>query len=430
MVDPTTSIAARLHLVSGKKPERVFDLAQERVNVGRDPSNIICLDSSTVSLYHAILVRVGAHYKLRDLVSTNGTHINGQRTMGTELHNGDILRFGEIEMRYEELPRSLAEPVPAPAGPLLALGRQRRVPKNWSKRAATLLLFVLAWAAAAWWLERWPFLHQAPPGVEQDIYSDPDYAAAGAAEDAKNFPEFLKHAKLLASRYPDDGLAQYILGVAYAKLNFFPDAAAAFRQAIKLRPDNIDAWNNLGWACAQSGRFAEAIAAFEQLVRLTPNDAQAWNSLGDAHADLGHPSDAIVAYQKAVELQPDFAEAHFKLGAALANQGKPAEAIDAFRLALKYKPDFPEAWFNLGVVSEQQKQNNEAALFFQQAIRLKPDYAEAWGGLVKAYLNLRQTDKAGEAAREMKRLDPVKAEQLADELSREAPPRVAAPELE
>ena len=82
------------------------------------------------------------------------------------------------------------------------------------------------------------------------------------------------------------------------------------------------------------------------------------------------------------------ADAHFNLGVVYANEGRFEDAVSAFRMALKYQPDF----------------------------------AHAWGGLVKAYLNLRQTDKAGEAAREMKRIDPVKANQLADELSREVLP--------
>ena len=150
-----------------------------------------------------------------------------------------------------------------------------------------------------------------------------------------------------------------------------------------------------------------------------------WDNLGGVYAGQGHQADAIGAYKKAVELKPDFADAWFKLGAAYAGQGQYPEAINAFRMALKHQPDFPDAWFNLGVVSEQQNEHNEAVLFFTQALKQKPNYAEAWGGLVRAYLNLHQTDKAGEAAREMKKIDPVKANQLAEELSREAPAPIA-----
>jgi tetratricopeptide (TPR) repeat protein/pSer/pThr/pTyr-binding forkhead associated (FHA) protein len=544
-VNSATSAIARLELVSSEGSCRVFELTQDRVNIGRDGSNIVCLDHSTVSLYHAMLIRTGEHFRVRDLISTNGTYINDVRTTGGELHPGDRVRFGEVELRYEEMD---TEPKTAPKRSVLPLGRQRSdtgaatekqyrivgadgrtygpataaqvkkwiaqgfanaqtwVPaearENWKqlrqipefadgleldpipthllgtpppdarwdepvkvgphggpdsvselepgtvrdaaanpKRAKTrrrvaltygcaFLLLALGGSVAAWWFDQWPFNSRGPlrryaRSAEGYIYSDPDYTAAAAAEDAKDYAVLLKNSKELASHYPDSSLAHYILGVAYGKLNFFPDAATEFQQAIKLKPDYIDAWNNLGWAYTQSGKVAEAVGVFQQLVKFTPDDAQAWSNLGGAQAGLGHETEAIASYQMAIQLKPDYADAQFNLGAAYANQGQYVDAIKGFRLALKYRPDFAEAWFNLGVVSSRQGESNEAVLFFQRAIKLRPDYAEAWGGLVKAYLNLHEPDNAGEAAREMKRLDPAKADQLADELSREAPPTPA-----
>lgn len=542
MVNSATSTIVRFRLVSGKVPDRAFELTQDRVNIGRDEGNLICLDHSTVSLHHAILVRTGEHYKVRDLISTNGTCVNGDRVTGAQLRSGDVLRFGEVELRYEEVEPPSRETGQASKPSVLPLGRSRPIPPparekqykivgadgrtygpadealvrrwisqrfanaqtwvpaegrgNWkqlgelpefaealadnttpthllgtppkearwdepvkvgpgtapeflpefegapaadrsrtrrrslSTYLSVLLLMALAGSAAAWWFDQWPFNSQGPlkkyaRNAERYIYSDPDYAATAVAEDAKNYAELLKDAKVLAGHYPNSSLAQYILGVAYGKLNFFPDASAAFQQAIKLKPDYIDAWNNLGWSYSQSGKFADAVGVFQQLIKFTPNDAQVWSNLGGAQARQGHEADAVAAYQMAIQLKPDYADAHFNLGAAYANQGKFVEAVNSFRMALKYRPDFADAWFNLGVVSQRQGENNDAIIFFQRATKLRPGYAEAWGGLVKAYLNLRQTDKAGEAAREMKRIDPAKADQLADELSRESPKPLA-----
>jgi Flp pilus assembly protein TadD len=543
MVVSATSAIARLELVSGKTPGRSFELAQDRVNIGRDGTNVICLDHTTVSLHHAILVRTGDHYRVRDLISTNGTYLNGERTTGAQLRHGDILRFGEVQMRYEVLEQPAPESKGDAKPTVLPLGRSRpisppssarekqykivgadgrtygpanvalvrrwilqgfanaqswapaeargnwkqlgdlpefaealadnatpthllgtppkdarweepikvgpgteagvgpgfeaapstvtdgRKPKGRSLTAyagAFLLLAVVAGGIAAWWFNQWPFSLRGPlrkyaRGAEGYIYADPDYTAAAAAEDAKNYTELLRDARLLVAHYPDSSLAQYILGVAYGKLKFFPDAATAFQQAIKLKPDYIDAWNNLGWAYTESGKFADAVNVFQQLIEFTPNDAKVWSDLGGAQAALGHTSDAIAAYHMTIQLKPDDADAHFHLGAALANQGAFVDAVNSFRLALKYKPDYADAWFNLGVVSNRQGENNDAVVFFQKAVKLRPDYAEAWGGLVKSYLALHQPDKAGEAAHEMKRIDPAKADQLADELSHEEP---------
>ena len=88
-------------------------------------------------------------------------------------------------------------------------------------------------------------------------------------------------------------------------------------------------------------------------------------------------------------------------------------------------PDSSRAHYILGVAYGKMNFFDDAAASFQQAIKLKPNNTDAWGDLAKAYLALHEDEKAGEAAREMKRIDPVKAEQLADELSREEPKPVA-----
>ena len=529
-------------------PGCVFELTQDRVNIGRDDDNLICLDHTTVSLHHAILVRVGTRYKVRDLISTNGTYVNGERVTGAELQNGDVVRFGEVEVRYEEppqpaaqtrtlpsqtvLPLGRARPIAAPVqeahykiigadgrayGPVdagqlkkwisqgyanaqtwvpaearrnwkqltefpefahdlaehitptnllgtppkgarcegavkvgpsaltaipefpveageapIALGQTPRHRRTWPARVGAVLLLTLACAAALWWFDQWPFGPRGPfrkysRGGEGEVTADPEYTMALLAEDARKYTELLKSAKVLASRYPDSALVHYILGNAYAKLGFFPDAATAFQEAIKLKPDYLDAWYNLGGADMRTGKLPEAANVFQQLAKLSPHDPQVWNNLGGVYAAQGHLADAVGAYHQAVQLKPDDADAQFRLGAAYASQGQNPEAVNAFRLALKQNPKLPDAWFNLGVISELQGEHNEATLFFQQALELKPNYVEAWGGLVKAYLNLHQPDKASEAAREMKKLDPVKANQLAEELSREAPQPISVP---
>jgi tetratricopeptide (TPR) repeat protein len=544
----TTTTRARLLLVSGNGSGRAFDLTQERVNIGRDGSNVICISHSTVSSHHALLVRIGDRFKIRDLISTNGTYLNGERTTGAVLQHGDVLRFGEVEMRYEEVKGAAPEPRTESPPPVLPLGRSRPIPtvpghdqhfkivgadgrtygpadastvRQWIQQGfanaytwvpaesrghwkrlsefpefadalagneiptnmlgtpskemlweqpikvgpgtepeatvtfheapppaiqplgapkrrrsvvsvgmGVMVLLAVGGGVAAWWYDQWPFdmrgpLRQYARGADGYIYADPDFVTAESAEDGKDYAGLLKNAKRLVSNYPDSSLAHYILGVAYGKMHFFGDAAGSFQEAIKLKPDYVDAWNNLGWAYTQMGRLPESVAVFEQLIKFTPNDAQVWSNLGGAQARLGHETDAIAAYKMAIQLKPDYADAHFNLGAAYASRGKFEEAVKSFRLALKYQPDFAEAWFNLGVVSNQQGSNDEAAVFFQQAVKFRPDYAEAWGGLVKTYLAMRETEKAGEAAREMKRLDPKKAEQLADELSREEPKPIA-----
>ena len=68
--------------------------------VGRDNHNALIIRSGEVSRKHAEFQSFQGRLLLTDLGSTNGTFVNRERiTDSLELHNGDILRFGDREYR-------------------------------------------------------------------------------------------------------------------------------------------------------------------------------------------------------------------------------------------------------------------------------------------------------------------------------------------
>jgi len=56
----------------------MHELGRDIVMIGRAPSNQIVIDHPTVSAQHAVLLKTGASYSLKDLDSTNATQINGR----------------------------------------------------------------------------------------------------------------------------------------------------------------------------------------------------------------------------------------------------------------------------------------------------------------------------------------------------------------
>jgi serine/threonine protein kinase/tetratricopeptide (TPR) repeat protein len=60
-------------------------------------------------------------------------------------------------------------------------------------------------------------------------------------------------------------------------------AAAKFRQAVQLTPDDADAWNGLGWATFNSGKSQEAEQAFQKAISLDTNQPGALNGLGQIY---------------------------------------------------------------------------------------------------------------------------------------------------
>ncbi|MGH8100419.1 MAG: FHA domain-containing protein [Chthoniobacterales bacterium] len=77
------------------------ELTEDCVTIGRAPDNAIVLGEPSVSNHHAELRLTGKTYILKDLGSTNGTHVNGIPVMETALYVNDCIRFGAVEARYE-----------------------------------------------------------------------------------------------------------------------------------------------------------------------------------------------------------------------------------------------------------------------------------------------------------------------------------------
>ncbi|MFE4450342.1 FHA domain-containing protein [Streptomyces sp. NPDC056796] len=78
------------------------------LRIGRDPGNGLRLSHETVSRTHAELTAHGSRWVLRDLGSTNGTCVNGQRVVGSVVvRDGDQVSFGRMTFRL-----SASLPVP------------------------------------------------------------------------------------------------------------------------------------------------------------------------------------------------------------------------------------------------------------------------------------------------------------------------------
>jgi len=75
-------------------------LTQQVTLVGRSPQLCdLSLDHSSVSKLHCVLVKTDGLVYMRDLGSTNGTRVNGQRVLRGALLPGDRISFGGTGFR-------------------------------------------------------------------------------------------------------------------------------------------------------------------------------------------------------------------------------------------------------------------------------------------------------------------------------------------
>jgi pSer/pThr/pTyr-binding forkhead associated (FHA) protein len=113
-------------VLSGDRQGQRFNINQS-FSIGRNPENDLHLDDPQASRKHAIIQQKDNGTFLRDLGSGNGTYIGTRRVLEYKLSNGDILRIGDQEIRFES---DATEEVAPPDQAAPAEGDQAEAPKK------------------------------------------------------------------------------------------------------------------------------------------------------------------------------------------------------------------------------------------------------------------------------------------------------------
>lgn len=94
VVSPEPLMMAVLKISLGKQKEEIYELTKIETRIGRASDNDIRLNDWFVSKHHAMIIRKGAIYLLRDLASWRHTFVNGQIVQEQPLKAGDEIQFG------------------------------------------------------------------------------------------------------------------------------------------------------------------------------------------------------------------------------------------------------------------------------------------------------------------------------------------------
>jgi pSer/pThr/pTyr-binding forkhead associated (FHA) protein len=87
--------------MSGDLEGQVFDLTEAQTTIGRHETNKIPLNHLSVSSFHCCIDKDGEKYTLRDLDSTNGTRVEGQKIKMRRLVAGNVVQIGGLEFMFE-----------------------------------------------------------------------------------------------------------------------------------------------------------------------------------------------------------------------------------------------------------------------------------------------------------------------------------------
>lgn len=104
---------AKLVLLSTGMTGRSHELKADKTTIGRVDDNSFQIPEPSVSSHHCEVLLRDKDVVVKDLNSTNGSYINGEKISESVLKVGQILRLGQVEMRLET-----GAPAPASKKPI------------------------------------------------------------------------------------------------------------------------------------------------------------------------------------------------------------------------------------------------------------------------------------------------------------------------
>jgi tetratricopeptide (TPR) repeat protein len=157
--------------------------------------------------------------------------------------------------------------------------------------------------------------------------------------------EAQRHFAAAARINPRDAMSRSNLGTYFQTHNRPREAVAEYESAVVLTSDPgllAQTYADLGAADRALGEDAQARESFVRALRLNPNQSNAWLGLGLLARKVGNTTEAVNDLSRSLELKPT-PQGYFELGQALAQSGRIPEALDSYRRALQLAPDFSEA---------------------------------------------------------------------------------------
>jgi tetratricopeptide (TPR) repeat protein len=188
------------------------------------------------------------------------------------------------------------------------------------------------------------------------------------------------------------------------------EAAAAYEQAILLRPGSLRALLSLEEALKEEGQLSNGAELLARALRLNPSDARAWYQSGTLAVALGHADDAIAKLQKAAALDPDLPGEYTSLAAVLMGVRRNDQAEAAVRQALLIDPYDASAWDLSGRLLAGEARLPEALFDFARANRYRPNFAPHLYDYALALASAGKSLEAQASVEDALRADPKLAE--------------------
>jgi len=183
----------------------------------------------------------------------------------------------------------------------------------------------------------------------------------------------------LIERYPDERNARVLsyLGELRRLADKKDEAIAAFREALKLAPHDVEAEFGLSRALSQAGKSDEAVQILRDALKNDAANPELNSLLGYVLSQAGKNDEAIALYKGLLEHYPQndamVQIARSGLSVVYVNQGDYAKGESELEILLQRTPDDPGVNNDLGYLYADQGKNLEKAeSMIRKALQEKP----------------------------------------------------------
>lgn len=199
----------------------------------------------------------------------------------------------------------------------------------------------------------------------------------------------------------NNGLIEQNLCLTYLGQNRLGEAAVQCRNSIRHQPGYYNGYKLLGVIAFRQKNFDEAAKNFEVAVRMRPDDRNAFSGLIQSLASLGRLEEAAelagkmdAGAQGDPTLNEDIYQTAKLLGIGYAQRNDYAKAGDYYRKAAAVKPDDADLRANLGAMLFRAGQREEGLAQVRQAITQDPNQADPYNLYGELLLDAGRVDEA------------------------------------
>jgi tetratricopeptide (TPR) repeat protein len=253
----------------------------------------------------------------------------------------------------------------------------------------------------------------------RELYDPYDKEPADDAEKAlkqeagKHFESAIKSLENASALKPTDAQTIRNLGISYALMGRYDEAAAIFQKGLAAVPGDKELSESLKSVRTQHAnrlidakKYDEAIGYFVDLIKTSPDDADLYLGLGDArfrraqtldsNARAAAFKEAGEAYAKASEMRGGDADLSFNAALAFQNAGEWQKSVGQWETTLSKRPDDIDALTAYAAALSEVGKPQEAVEALLKALAKKPKEATIHRQLGAVYTKANDNEKATE----------------------------------